>query len=551
MKTSVHERSASGLASGQADKTASVTTADVQRMMDRYGYAAETRAIIASENLLPLGLLNRLQTNYPQHSGLLETRKFLFHEREQYSGLEGFRDVAAILARHGIHIGHLPERELFVEVYRFKATRHILNSINWDNYERDSMFQLVFPQPGMMRKRVVDAYKAAASPEERQRVAADYIRQTNPHDGKQLLNKPWLETEDGGIELLEGSQHKYPQCQLVFDCTTQNCFAFCTYCFRHAQVRGDHDMFIQEDIGQVHQYLRAHKEVTDLLITGGDAGYLPYERLKQYAMPIIEDPELFHIRALRLGSRMLTYEPELILSRKYDPVLDLFRTMEDNGVQPCWMAHLSTPRELLNPSTIAAIRRLQRHGVVVRSQSPIMNHVSLFTDAQGRVDVERSAQNWIDLAHILATLSVRFHSMYCARATGEHHYFTASLADIDKVFSRIYRSLASLHRPSRYITMTTSAGKLSILGVAEVGGQKAFALKFNESRNMAWMDKVFLAKYDEQECRINLLKPLDTAEFFFEAELKEIEESLSAMQQKYFPSQPAEAAALATVEDDQ
>jgi hypothetical protein len=180
-----------------------------------------------------------------------------------------------------------------------------------------------------------------------------------------------------------------------------------------------------------------------------------------------------------------------------------------------------------------------------------MNHVSLFTDAQGRVDVERSAQNWIDLAHILATLSVRFHSMYCARATGEHHYFTASLADIDKVFSRIYRSLASLHRPSRYITMTTSAGKLSILGVAEVGGQKAFALKFNESRNMAWMDKVFLAKYDEQECRINLLKPLDTAEFFFEAELKEIEESLSAMQQKYFPSQPAEAAALATVEDDQ
>jgi len=551
MKTSVHERSASGLASGQADKTASVTTADVQRMMDRYGYAAETRAIIASENLLPLGLLNRLQTNYPQHSGLLETRKFLFHEREQYSGLEGFRDVAAILARHGIHIGHLPERELFVEVYRFKATRHILNSINWDNYERDSMFQLVFPQPGMMRKRVVDAYKAAASPEERQRVVADYIQQTNPHDGKQLLNKPWLETEDGGIELLEGSQHKYPQCQLVFDCTTQNCFAFCTYCFRHAQVRGDHDMFIQEDIGQVHQYLRAHKEVTDLLITGGDAGYLPYERLKQYAMPIIEDPELFHIRALRLGSRMLTYEPELILSRKYDPVLDLFRTMEDNGVQPCWMAHFSTPRELLNPSTIAAIRRLQRHGVVVRSQSPIMNHVSLFTDAQGRVDVERSAQNWIDLAHILATLSVRFHSMYCARATGEHHYFTASLADIDKVFSRIYRSLASLHRPSRYITMTTSAGKLSILGVAEVGGQKAFALKFNESRNMAWMDKVFLAKYDEQECRINLLKPLDTAEFFFEAELKEIEESLSAMQQKYFPSQPAEAAALATVEDDQ
>ncbi len=51
------------------------------------------------------------------------------------------------------------------------------------------------------------------------------MEETNPHDGKQLLNKPWLETEDGGIEILEGSQHKYPQCQLVFDQTTQNCFA--------------------------------------------------------------------------------------------------------------------------------------------------------------------------------------------------------------------------------------------------------------------------------------------------------------------------------------
>ena len=200
---------------------------------------------------------------------------------------------------------------------------------------------------------------------------------------------------------------------------------------------------------------------------------------------------MLHVRAVRLGSRMLTFQPELILSRKYDKMLALFDTLRDNGVQLCWMAHFSTPRELLNPSTLAAIRRLQNHGVVVRSQSPIMNHVSLFMDGNGEVDVERSAQNWIDLAHILAALSVRFHSMYCARHTGEHHYFTAPLADIDKVFSRVYRSLASLHRPSRYITMTTSAGKLSLLGTAEVKGEKVFALKFNESRNMAWMDKFF------------------------------------------------------------
>lgn len=520
--------------SRSAPVTAAFTVEDLEHLLDRHGYSPDTRRLIADEKLLPLGLLNRLQSNYPHLSGLKEARPFFFSGREQYSGLEGLREVMAILARHNIHIGFQLERELFVEVYRFKATRHILNAINWDRYETDSLFQLVFPQPGMMRPELVAAYRAAPTPEARRRLAHDYVHQTNPHDGHQLLNKPWLETGPDKYEIVEGSQHKYPQCQLVFDRTTQDCFAFCTYCFRHAQVRGDHDMFIQEDIAQIHAYLRAHKEVTDLLITGGDAGYLPYQRFNEYVQPILEDPALYHVRTLRLGSRLLTYQPELILSRQYEPMLQLFERLRDHGVHFSWMAHFSTPRELLNPGTIAAIRRLQNHGVVVRSQSPIMNHISLFTDAEGRVDVERSARNWIDLGHILAALSVRFHSMYCARATGEHHYFTAPLADIDRIFSRVYRSLASLHRPSRYITMTTSAGKLSILGVTEVGGKKAFALKFNESRNMEWMDRVFLAQYDEKECRINLLKPLDTKEFFFEEELRQIETALNAAQTKRF-----------------
>jgi L-lysine 2,3-aminomutase len=506
-----------------------VTAADIGAMIDRYGYSKETRELITGENLLPVGLLSRLHRTYPHYSGLLEDRKFLFTEHDAYSGLEGFRKVVAILAQNSIVLGDIPERELFVEVYRFKATRHALNSINWDDYAHDSMFQLIFPQPGMIRIEIVDAYIAAMSSEQRRRIASDYIHQTNPHDGHQLLNKPWVENDDGGIEIVEGSQHKYPQTQLVFDKSTQECFAFCTYCFRHAQVRGDEDMFIQEDIAQIHAYLREHPEVTDLLITGGDAGYIPAARLRQYIMPIIEDPRLLHIRTIRIGSRMLTYQPERVLTRAYDRMLELFDTMHDNGVQLTWMAHFSTPRELLNPSTIAAIRRLQNHGVVIRSQSPIMNHISLFKDEQGNTDIERSAQNWIDLGNLLATLLIRFHSMYCARATGEHHYFTAPLADIEKISNRIFRSLSSINRPSRYITMTTSAGKVSILGPTEVNGQKALALKFNEARNMEWMDRIFLAKYDEKESRVDALVPFDTSKFFFEDELKVIENALHSL----------------------
>ncbi len=192
------------------------------------------------------------------------------------------------------------------------------------------------------------------------------------------------------------------------------------------------------------------------------------------------------------------------------------------------MNHFSTPRELLNPATIAAVRRLQAHHAVLRSQSPMMKHISLFPDEDGGIDIERSARNWIDLANILGMLNIGFHSIYCARPTGEHHYFTAPLAEIHKVFDKIYRSLPSINRPSRHISMTTSAGKISILGTAAVGGEKLFALKFSEGRNMEWLDKVFLARYDEHTNNVALLEPYDTDEFFFEAELRSIEAELEA-----------------------
>ena len=504
-----------------------VTAKDILAILDRYQYPNTVRRIINKENLLPTGLLNRLQASYPQHSGLLETKPFLFKDQANYKGLAGFRRVCDILKENGIQLSKIKERELFIEVYRFLATRHTLNTINWDDYETDSIYQLVLPQPGMIDAEITRTYVNARSNAARSRIVKGYLKQTNPHDGKQLLNKPWFENDAGGIEFLDGSQHKYPQCQLVFDRTTQNCFSFCTYCFRHAQVRGDEDMFIQEDVGQIHRYLKRHPEVTDILITGGDAGFIPVKRLEEYVLPLIDDPALRHIQTVRLGSRSLTYHPELVLSTRYNKMLALFDTLYDNGIQVAWMAHFSTPRELLNPGTIAAVRRLKAHGVMIRSQSPIMNHISLFKDKKGRVDIEKSARNWIDLANILAMLGIGFHSMYCARPTGEHHYFAAPLADIEKVFSLIYRSLPSINRPSRHISMTISAGKLAILGTAVVGGETCFALQFTEARNMKWMDRVFLAKYDEKIDRINLVKPFDTDKFFFEDELMEIEKELT------------------------
>lgn len=505
---------------------------ELNRLLTRYHCSDESVETIKNENLLPLDLLKRLHHCYPQHSGFFRTDEAYFTDKTYYSGLNGFREIVEKLRNHGIDIGQIKEREFFIEVYRFLATKHTLNSIDWNNYENDSMYNLIFPQPGMIAADEVKKYINADTVELRQRVVEEYQKKTNPHDGKQKLNKPWFINDEGHLEILQGCQHKYPPVKLIFDKTTQNCFAFCTYCFRHAQVRGDEDMFVQVDVSQVHKYLRKHKEISDILITGGDGGFITYERLEEYVQPLMEDPELMHIKTIRFGSRAITFHPGLLLTNKFKSILELWKKVIDSGIQVVWVAHLSTPRDILNPGTIAAIRRLKSYGITIKSQSPIMNHISLFTDERGNIDIDKSAQNWIDLGNILAMVGVGFHSMYCARPTGEHQYFTAPLADISKIFNKIYKELASINRPSRYITMTSSSGKISLLGTAEINGEKVFALKFNEGRNMDWMDRVYFAKYDKVENTIEKLKPFGTDKHFYEDELIEIETRLEEALQK-------------------
>ncbi|MCU0235710.1 MAG: hypothetical protein MUC72_01335 [Acidobacteria bacterium] len=507
-------------------------TMDFSSIYLRYGYSREVISVIEKENLLPLGLLKRLHSNYPQQSGFFRTDEAFFSEKTFFSGLKGFREIIEKLNEHKIDIGFIREREFFIEVYRFLATKHVLNSIDWNSYEKDPMYHLIFPQPGMIHADEVKKYIDAKNDDERKKVVEEYKKKTNPHDGKQKLNKPWFVNKEGRLEILQGCQHKYPPVKLIFDKTTQNCFAFCTYCFRHAQVRGDEDMFVQHDVGQVHDYLKKHKEISDILITGGDAGFITRERLAEYVNPLMEDPELVHIKTVRFGSRAITFHPELLLSDQFKEILELWKKVIDSGIQVVWMAHFSTSRDILNPGSVAAIRRLKQYGISVKSQSPIMNHVSLFKDENGKVDIDKSAQNWIDLGNILAMVGVGFHSMYCARPTGEHHYFTAPLADISRIFNKIYRELASINRPSRYITMTSSSGKISLLGTGEINGEKIFALKFNEGRDMDWMDRVYFAKFDEKENTIEKLEPYGTGKYFYEDELIEIENKLAEALEK-------------------
>lgn len=71
--------------------------------------------------------------------------------------------------------------------------------------------------------------------------------------------------------------------------------------------------------------------------------------------------------------------------------------------------------------------------------------------------------------------------------------------------------------------MSATPGKIMIDGIAEVGGEDVFVLKFIQGRNSEWVNKVFFASYNEDACWITDLKPaFGDKRFFYEKHLREI-----------------------------
>jgi hypothetical protein len=69
--------------------------------------------------------------------------------------------------------------------------------------------------------------------------------------------------------------------------------------------------------------------------------------------------------------------------------------------------------------------------------------------------------------------------------------------------------------------MSADPGKVQVLGVTEIGGEKVIALRMLQGRNPDWAMRLFFARYDEEAVWLSDLRPaFGDKRFFFEAELE-------------------------------
>ena len=392
-------------------------------------------------------------------------------------------------------------------VFPFRTNNYVVRElIDWENIPEDPIYQLTFPQRGMLGEdnfnAIRDLLRAGTDKSEVDECVSRIRSELNPHPAGQLShNVPIYHGTP-----LEGIQHKYRETVLFFPSRGQTCHAYCSYCFRWPQFIGKTQYkFKAKMSSRIVRYLKSDTGIRDVLMTGGDPMVMNSRGLSSCLEPLL-DESLEHLRTIRIGTKSLAYWPyKYVTEPDADEVIRLFEKVVKSGRHLAIMAHFSHPAELKTDIVKEAIRRIRNTGAEIRMQAPLIRHIN------------DKAENWRDLWTEGVRLGMVPYYMFIERDTGAREYFEIPLIRAHQIFTEAYKSVSGLARTVRGPSMSAFPGKVLVSGTAEIAGEKVFVLQFLQARDPDWVGRPFFARFDPSACWFDALRPaFGEDKFFFE-----------------------------------
>jgi KamA family protein len=405
--------------------------------------------------------------------------------------------------------------EVVASILPFRVNRYVLDElVDWSDPLNDPMFILTFPQKDMLApdsfEQMAGLMRSGAPQSEIAALARKIRIGLNPHPAGQMqLNIPELEDQKLG-----GMQHKYSETLLFFPSQGQVCHSYCTFCFRWAQFVGDRALrFASSEAETLYRYLALHREVTDLLLTGGDPMVMKTKHLCRYLEPLLYTRDVDHVQTVRIGTKALTYWPHrFVTDPDADELLRLLERLIANGRHVAIMAHYNHWRELEPQMTQRAIRRIRDTGAEIRCQGPLLAHINDDASVWARLWREQVRQGLVP------------YYMFVERDTGARRYFEVPLARAWEIYREAIGSVSGLARTVRGPSMSACPGKVEIQGLADVNGERVFVLRFLQGRMVEWVQRPFFAKFDEAATWLDDLRPaFGETEFFFEPDFRRLQ----------------------------
>jgi lysine 2,3-aminomutase len=225
--------------------------------------------------------------------------------------------------------------------------------------------------------------------------------QSVPNKGELFIHPSEMEDplgEEANMPV-PGVTHRYPDRVLFY--TTHNCPVYCRHCTRKRKVADPSSAAQTTQLEAGLKYIEEHKEIRDVVISGGDPLSNSDERL-EYILSRLRSMD--HIEVFRLGTRNLVTLPQRItdsfvqMLRKYHPVFI--------------HTHFNHPKECTKEA-FDACARLADAGCIINNQMVLLKGIN------DKAEIVK------ELNHKLLMMRVRpYYIFQCDQSQGISHFRT-------------------------------------------------------------------------------------------------------------------------------
>ena len=301
--------------------------------------------------------------------------------------------------------------------------------------------------PGERRaalERVAARYAVTLTP-----AMAELIDASNPDDpiarqfvpdAAELVTRPEERVDPIGDEAhspVEGIVHRYPDRVLLK--LVHVCPIYCRFCFRREMVGPRGKRLSPAALEAVFAYIRAHGEIWEVILTGGDPLMLSARRLRAVvrALAAIE-----HVKIIRVHTRVPAVAPERVTPA-------LVRALKAVGKATYLVLHANHPREL-TPAARAACANIIDAGIPMLSQTVLLKGVN--DDVATLAELMR--------AFVENRIKPYYHH-HCDLAPGTAHLRT-SIAEGQELMRALRARVSGLCQPTYVLDIPGGAGKVPI-----------------------------------------------------------------------------------------
>ena len=250
--------------------------------------------------------------------------------------------------------------------------------------------------------------------------------------------------------------HKYPDRALLL--VTSNCFQYCRFCTRKRITAHESDKYI--NIDAACDYLRTHKQIHDILISGGDPLTLEDGELEKIFISL---RQISHIKTIRIGTRA----PVVLPMRITDALVNMIRQFH-----PVWInTHFNHVSEITCEAAIAC-EKIINAGIPLGNQSVLLRGIN------------NNVLTYKELCMRLIEMRIRPYYLYqCDLGIGTEHFRTSIQDGLD-IISNLQGFTPGYAVPTYVIDAPNGGGKIPVFPETIVDRKDGLVYLKNYSGNI-------------------------------------------------------------------